>query len=105
MLSLNEKRAYFEPTLWEVCGKKPRGLKTFEQCWMPGDHSNIGGSWEDQQLADISLAWMMSRLESVGLKFDKGYLYHEFLKFETPRRQWGEGKTDLAGLDGKLQEC
>ena len=122
MLSLDEKRAYFEPTLWEVC-EKPRPLKSFEQCWMPGDHSNVGGSWDDQQLADISLAWMMSRLESLGVKFDEAYLYREFQKFQridqarwvekqrnersdpTSKlypRQWGEGKTDLLGLHGEV---
>ena len=120
MLSLNEKRAYFEPTLWDA-SDNPRTLEQFEQCWMPGDHSNVGGSWDDQQLADISLAWMMSRLEVLGLKFDHGYLYREFLKFnryvnrrvkeqrnegDDPKyssdlcpRQWGEGKTGLLRLD------
>ena len=114
MLSINEKRALFEPTLWEAPGKS-REIDHFEQCWMPGDHSNVGGSWDDQQLADISLAWMMSRLGSLGVKFDEGYLYREFLKFniyvkrrvkgqrsegDDPvyntklyPRQWGEGKT------------
>lgn len=93
MLALNEKRAAFEPTLWEVpCKEAPHlenfeqrkkapNLENFEQCWMPGDHSNIGGSWDDQQLADISLAWMMSRLGSLGVKFDPAYLYREFVKF------------------------
>ena len=127
MLSLNEKRLYFEPTLW-AC-EEPRKLKNFEQCWMPGDHSNVGGSWDDQQLADISLAWMMSRLGSLGVKFDQAYLYREFAKFNNyvksrvPKlnegkdlinakdpvyseklepRQWGEGKTDPLVLDGKV---
>ena len=122
MLALNEERLYFEPTLWQV-RDKPRKLEHFEQCWMPGDHSNVGGSWDDQQLADISLAWMMSRLGSLGVKFDQAYLYREFEKFkvyvksrveETLKgnkpeysqdlepRQWGEGKTDPLGLDGKV---
>lgn len=126
MLSINEKRAYFEPTLWEVRGN-PRKLEHFEQCWMPGDHSNVGGSWDDQQLADISLAWMMSRLGWLGVKFDEGYLYCEFLKFndyvkrraeEPPKegndpvytknlcpRQWGEGKTALSVWTVRFHEC
>ena len=74
---------------------------------MPGDHSNVGGSWDDQQLADISLAWMMSRLESLGVKFDEAYLYREFQKFQNLysgqlQRQWGEGKTDLLGLHSEV---
>ena len=56
-LSVNERRGYYGPTLWE-CPNIPRSLQNLEQCWMAGDHSNIGGSWDDQQLADIALAWM-----------------------------------------------
>ena len=113
-MALNEHRLYFDVTLWE--SPKARQLKNFEQCWMVGDHSNIGGSWDDQQLADISLAWMMERFARLGVKFDRTYLYGEFLKFKNymkniapnlpydrwqndpypkdlmPRR-WGEGKS------------
>lgn len=74
---------------------------------MAGDHSNIGGSWEEQQLSDITLAWMMSRFDALGVKFDQNYLYQEYTKFNKwvktkgkaagypPKlspRQWGEGK-------------
>lgn len=82
---------------------------------MAGDHSNIGGSWNDQQISDISLAWMMSRFADLGVKFDETYLYGEFLKFQDfvandggtlpsqggpyPKdmspRQWGEGEPDF----------
>ena len=87
---------------------------------MPGDHSNVGGSWEEQQLADIALAWMMSRFEVLGVKFDLGYLYGEYKKFRAfvedkgPKlkgrngsddgpaypeklspRNWGEGKREI----------
>ena len=113
MLSLNEQRTYFGPTLWENVGGT-RSIQGFEQCWMAGDHSNVGGSWDDQQLADIALAWMMSRFSALGVKFDDSYLYREYVKFknyvikETGQggsysqddemkalnpRQWGEGMT------------
>ena len=102
MLALNEKRGRFGPTLWDDTDRE-RKIGDFEQCWMAGDHSNIGGSWDDQQLADIALAWMMSRLHALGVKFDDSYLYRETIKFKEytkksyPRiaemnpRQWGEG--------------
>ena len=89
ILSLDESRGKFEPTLWEI--PHPKNLEKLEQCWMPGDHSNVGGSWPDQQLADISLAWMMSRFEKLGVKFKVDYLYDEFLKSESNGNQWGEG--------------
>ena len=102
-LALDEKRGYFFPTLWE--STKHRDLDHFEQCWMVGDHSNVGGSWDDQQLADISLTWMMSKYASLGAKFNVNYIYDEFVKYqkfvekeatkskEPKVRQWGEGST------------
>ncbi|KAL8726310.1 MAG: hypothetical protein Q9166_006788 [cf. Caloplaca sp. 2 TL-2023] len=107
ILSLDEERGYFAPTLWDS-PTIPRPLDTLEQCWMAGDHSNIGGSWEEQQLSDITLAWMMSRFDALGVKFDQSYLYQEYTKFNEwvktkgkaagypdnlSPRQWGEGRS------------
>ena len=113
MLSLNEKRYYYEPTLWES-PTEILPLSKLEQCWMAGDHSNIGGLWPDAQLADISLAWMMSRFEALGVKFDEEYIYREFVKYRSYvandktklwpgyepwiTRQWGEGESCLVDL-------
>lgn len=59
-LALDEKRTAFSPALWE----KPEGNKTtLRQVWFPGVHANVGGGYDDQQLANITLAWMMSQLE------------------------------------------
>jgi hypothetical protein len=69
------------------------------QVWFPGVHSNIGGGNDDQGLADITLAWMMSQLKSM-ITFD-----HSFLEFqygltkdweianlrESQERDWGLG--------------
>ena len=60
-LALDEHRAPFSPALWE---KGPDNERTnLKQVWFPGVHSNVGGGYEDQDLANITLAWMMSRLE------------------------------------------
>ena len=56
-MALNEHRLFFDVTLWESPELK-RAPENFEQCWMAGDHSNIGGSWPEQQLSDITLAWV-----------------------------------------------
>ena len=59
-LSLDERRAAFSPAVWE----KPEGNKTtLRQVWFPGVHTNVGGGYDDQELANITLAWMMSQLE------------------------------------------
>ncbi|KAI1267389.1 hypothetical protein F5Y18DRAFT_416040 [Xylariaceae sp. FL1019] len=67
-LALDETRGPFSPTLWE---RRPQEQDTSDlrQVWFPGSHANIGGGWPDQGVADITLAWMMDQLSSVGVEF------------------------------------
>ncbi|KAK7894402.1 hypothetical protein LTR67_006163 [Exophiala xenobiotica] len=59
-LALDERRGPFTPAVWE---KKDNDRTNLVQCWFPGVHSNVGGGYDDQELANITLAWMMSKLE------------------------------------------
>lgn len=59
-LALDERRSPFAPALWE---KRDNDRTNLVQCWFPGVHSNVGGGYDDQDLANITLAWMMSKLE------------------------------------------
>ena len=71
-LALDEYRKPFGPTLWE----KPDGQyypKNLKQCWFPGVHSNVGGSYSDTGLADITLVWMIAQLCNF-LDFDLNYI-------------------------------
>ncbi|KAI9741145.1 MAG: hypothetical protein M1834_002858 [Cirrosporium novae-zelandiae] len=73
-LALDERRASFTPAIWE----KPRGSKTnLKQVWFPGVHSNIGGGYPDQEIANITLAWMMTQLEPF-LDFHGDYLFRQY---------------------------
>ncbi|GME25167.1 hypothetical protein GTA08_BOTSDO11359 [Neofusicoccum parvum] len=75
-LALDERRSSFTPTVWE----RPKDCNTnLKQVWFPGTHSNVGGSYDDTGLADISLAWMMSELEKCGLRFFDDYLHEAWL--------------------------
>jgi Uncharacterized alpha/beta hydrolase domain (DUF2235) len=58
-LALDENRNSFSPAVWE---KPPGSRTTLRQVWFPGVHSNVGGGYDDQEVADITLAWMMSQL-------------------------------------------
>ncbi|KAF2267993.1 hypothetical protein CC78DRAFT_456008, partial [Lojkania enalia] len=72
-LALDERRAAFSPAVWE----KPEGNRTtLRQVWFPGVHSNIGGGYEDQELANITLAWMMSQLGQF-LDLREDYLFEQ----------------------------
>lgn len=72
-LALDEVRPPFAPAVWELGDNNKTDLR---QCWFPGDHSNVGGGKPDQGMADITLAWMMDQLASVGVEFDPEAVGH-----------------------------
>lgn len=96
-LALDEKRSAFSPALWE----KPEGNKTtLRQVWFPGVHSNVGGGMDDQQLANITLAWMMSQLEPF-LDMRDDYLFEQddenakyYRKDRQDVRPWSFGEIE-----------
>lgn len=75
-LGLDEPRYDFLPSLWErLPGNEVTQL---HQVWFPGSHSNAGGGYCDQQLANLTLAWMCDRLAGVGVAFDEARLTDVF---------------------------
>ncbi|KAL9096773.1 MAG: hypothetical protein Q9165_001261 [Trypethelium subeluteriae] len=94
-LALDERRSAFQPAIWE----KPEGnTTTLRQVWFPGVHSNVGGGYDDQELANITLAWMIAQL-SPFLDFDTEYIFdqHEsnleyYDKKRERKRPWSFGK-------------
>ncbi|MDZ7660836.1 DUF2235 domain-containing protein [Thiohalophilus sp.] len=62
-VAVDEKRRTFTPTLWladNLCEDQ-----VVEQRWFAGVHSNIGGSYKEKGLSDITLRWMLDRLKEV----------------------------------------
>jgi hypothetical protein len=100
-LALDEHRRLFIPTLWEQ-PDDAHNLKKLKQCWFPGVHSNIGGSYPDADISNITLAWMISQLEDHDggiLAFDHDYLdqvqdwnTQGYIKRKEPIRPWGMGR-------------
>lgn len=73
-LSMDERRSTFLPTLFSRPGPGRRGdppsrLETLEQVWFRGAHADIGGGYARTSLSDITLGWMMDRMERHGLRF------------------------------------
>ncbi|KAJ5492748.1 hypothetical protein N7539_001494 [Penicillium diatomitis] len=67
-LALDEVRTSFAPAVWE----RPRGVHTdLRQVWFCGAHSNVGGGLPDQELANVSIAWMMDQLSELGVAFEE----------------------------------
>lgn len=72
-LAIDERRKPFSPSLWT----KPAGWTgTLEQVWFAGVHSNVGGSYSPDGLANEALHWMVEKAEDCGLEFDKPFLQH-----------------------------
>ncbi|KAK4231482.1 hypothetical protein QBC38DRAFT_465840 [Podospora fimiseda] len=69
-LALDEHRPPFAPTVWERTAKN-KNTTDLRQVWFPGNHGNVGGGWEDAGMANMSLAWMMDQLASIGVEFDE----------------------------------
>jgi uncharacterized protein (DUF2235 family) len=71
-LALDERRKPFKPTLWA----KPSGWTgILEQAWFAGVHSNVGGGYSPDGLANEALHWMVEKAEALGLEFDQNYLW------------------------------
>ena len=51
-LAIDERRAPFVPTLWL---DRPKPVKTVEQVWFTGVHSDVWGGYPQTGLSDISL--------------------------------------------------
>ncbi|WP_328411497.1 DUF2235 domain-containing protein [Nocardia sp. NBC_00403] len=74
-LAIDERRRNFEPCLWEVPiepnVKYRKHFDRVKQVWFEGVHSDIGGGYKECGLSDITLQWMVTEAESVGLAFDR----------------------------------
>lgn len=70
-LAIDEKRRPFRPTLWT---DRVRENQTLEQRWFPGVHSNIGGGYAKDGLANHALRWIAEEARAVGLDLDQSFL-------------------------------
>lgn len=69
-VSIDERRASFQPTLWTNPdgGYRPNDAR-MEQVWFTGGHCDVGGSYPACELADITLGWMMHKAKACGIEF------------------------------------
>lgn len=70
-LAIDERRKAFAANLWTI---PPGWTGTLEQVWFPGVHSNVGGGYAPDGLANAALQWMVGKAEALGLAFDRNYL-------------------------------
>ena len=80
-VSIDDERTTFHPILWderdeppltpEPNGERLLAKERISQVWFAGVHSNVGGGYPDDLLAQIPLVWMMSEAhdQGKGLRF------------------------------------
>lgn len=70
-LSIDEKRWDFRPQVWDDSASP-----SIVQVWFPGVHSNVGGGYTHDGLANAALKWMTGEAHDAGLDLNKAYLAH-----------------------------
>ncbi|HJU43818.1 MAG TPA: DUF2235 domain-containing protein [Vicinamibacterales bacterium] len=70
-LAVDERRRPFKPNLWD---RPPGWNGRLEQAWFAGVHSNVGGGYAPDGLANEALHWIVEKAEQLGLEFDNDYL-------------------------------
>jgi uncharacterized protein (DUF2235 family) len=67
-VSIHERRCYYRDNLWGA----PFKGQNIKQVWFTGVHSDIGGSYPENQsgLAKVTLEWMLHEAAEAGLKID-----------------------------------
>jgi uncharacterized protein (DUF2235 family) len=93
-LAIDEKRRPFQPALWR--GPSYPG-QTVEQRWFPGVHSNIGGGYARDGLANSALHWIAMEAQVHGLEVDRKFLAHYKPYFGHELRQSYGGVYRLQG--------
>ncbi|MDH5547993.1 MAG: DUF2235 domain-containing protein [Gammaproteobacteria bacterium] len=72
-IAVDEKRKPFVPDIW----RRPADWSgQLVQAWFPGVHSNVGGSYDPDGLANESLHWIVEHAEVLGLEVDNNYIQY-----------------------------
>lgn len=107
-LAIDEARFDFRPEIWTDCS----GHQTLRQRWFAGVHSNVGGGYVDDGLANLSFHWILDEAIASGLDVDRAFaniyrghpfdrLYRSdpwyFQLSDALRRRFGRGRRPLVG--------
>jgi len=63
-MAIDDEREIFHPVLWD---RKIYDYQTMQQVWFCGMHTDVGGGYAEQGLADLSLIWMVDEATRKGL--------------------------------------
>ncbi|KAF8576583.1 hypothetical protein K439DRAFT_1640432 [Ramaria rubella] len=102
-MGMHETRADFDVAKYEQTEKGRKKGQVLRQVWFSGCHSDVGGGYQSHDLADVSLAWMASNIESM-LSLNLDYLR----SIPRPISPWGaqiphNPKTGMFELSNAVQ--
>jgi hypothetical protein len=69
-LAIDEMRYDFRPEIWTGHGSH----QVLEQRWFAGVHSNVGGGYVDDGLANLAFRWILKGAQTHGLKMDDRFV-------------------------------
>lgn len=93
-MAIDERRTPFAPALWV----RPAGWSGhLEQAWFAGVHSNIGGGYKPDGLANVALQWVASKAQASGLDLDRAYLNYFEAHFDAVLHDSMSAKYRLFG--------
>ncbi|KAI0669822.1 hypothetical protein C8Q78DRAFT_976460 [Trametes maxima] len=103
VLALNEHRADFDCARFEQTEEGRRKGQLLRQCWFTGSHCDIGGGYEEHDLSDITLNWMISNIGDA-LSFDYDYV----ISLPRPTTFWGtqpphNSRTGIFAVSKEIQ--
>jgi uncharacterized protein (DUF2235 family) len=105
-LAIDERRFDYQPELFGGCADH----QTLVQRWFAGSHTNIGGGYVNDGLANIPFRWLADEAAALGLALDHDYVKHFnpypqarlyssssvfFSAFELLRLRFGGGRRRL----------
>jgi uncharacterized protein (DUF2235 family) len=102
-LAIDESRAEFDRVAWDYDARPPGVPEPMSQVWFAGNHSDIGGSYVENEarLSDITMHWMIEELNQLPYPI---YIHDEMLHlYPSPAGpQHDECKEGFPGIWGKL---
>ena len=63
-LAIDDERKIFHPSLWQTDKNNDQKIK---QVWFSGVHTDVGGGYQEHDLSDIALKWMIREAVDKGL--------------------------------------
>lgn len=97
-LSIDDERRTFHPTLWDE--QNAHEDQKIEQVWFAGVHTDVGGGYPEQGLADVALEWMVKKACARGLRL---YSNHKVRLSPDANGKMHDSRAGLAGMYRKLE--